>query len=460
MAIPSYASEQNYTVPSASSQQNQNDNKNRAAAQVSCINDSEQDASQMPQSWSLAGVLRKLGAFAVVASALVYMLQGVESVDESLRQWVYLIFMCVMAAGGCVSRFKFNDATGARVFFALAAVLIPVQFSQLAGMFYDLVRPASDIAIPVLGAQLPSTMLLGVMLGASVSIAIPLAFASFSILYREKRNALMVSFLLLNLALLLPWRADFLGMMVIITMMLIFTLAWKNTSLTRLFASQEIQMLVGILLMPVCIASVRAGFHVNTTVGLSILAFVFASILMFVVPFWTKVVFIRESSMFVGVVSMCVTVFVLAESSNLSLSWIYRCSIEFVIASAILLFAGMRNGKLSQVYFLLASAFAILCGTWLWAESTNIFTASILSLIAILFGGAGYLARRKLLVVVSLGALLAALVAFVSRAVADVDMNAWVFLGVAGAFLVLMSSMVEKHGKKLLVKAGDFWDGC
>ena len=57
-----------------------------------------------------AGLMRWLGALAVAASAVVYMLQGLANIDLEMRNWVYLGLMALMAGCGVASSKLLQDA--------------------------------------------------------------------------------------------------------------------------------------------------------------------------------------------------------------------------------------------------------------------------------------------------------------------------------------------------------------
>jgi|GEM_PF-6039797 len=108
-----------------------------------------------------AGLMRWLGALAVAASAVVYMLQGLANIDLEMRNWVYLGLMAIMAGCGVASSKLMQDAKSTRLFFGLAALLIPVQFSQLGGLLHEIYTVQGTV-VPHIGWLLLATGVLAV----------------------------------------------------------------------------------------------------------------------------------------------------------------------------------------------------------------------------------------------------------------------------------------------------------
>ena len=163
-----------------------------------------------------ATFLRWFGAGAVSISGLLYLLQGIENIDGALRNWVYLGLMLVLAGGGLVSRLTLNDAKGARLFFALATAVVPVQFAQLGGMIHELVAIDSVGRWSNFALVTPtSTALVG---AATALLLVPVAYAGYSILARGEARRLTLAFAALNALLLIPARDSLLGMAVLVVL--------------------------------------------------------------------------------------------------------------------------------------------------------------------------------------------------------------------------------------------------
>ena len=115
-----------------------NTNTNNSLALPTNFEDENNVIKNGMNSERTAGLMRWLGALAVAASAVVYMLQGLANIDLEMRNWVYLGLMALMAVCGVASSKLMQDAKGSRLFFGLAALLVPVQFSQLGGLLHDI----------------------------------------------------------------------------------------------------------------------------------------------------------------------------------------------------------------------------------------------------------------------------------------------------------------------------------
>ena len=235
--------------------------------------DDTNTANPTTHSERTAGLMRWLGALAVAASAVVYMLQGLANIDLEMRNWVYLGLMALMAGCGVASSKLLQDAKSTRLFFGLAALLVPVQFSQLGGLLHEIYT--------VQGTVVPH---IGWLMLATAVLAVPAAYAAMAILARPNKKALSLSLLATSAALLLPFRASMAGFVVlaaIVGAVLFVQLKFlkRSTPGTTWANNWEHKGLRLLLAAPAVIATVRMSTHIDSVAGIAAMGGIAAIVL-------------------------------------------------------------------------------------------------------------------------------------------------------------------------------------
>lgn len=400
---------------------------------------------------NLAGWLRTLGGLAVVGSGIVYMLQGLHSTHAELRYWIYLLLMFALSAGGVFSYRLMQDTKGARLFFALAAVVIPVQFAQLGGMIVDFtaLTASRDLSIAA-----PSPLLLFALATASLLMAALCSRLGFAVLARPLALPLTVCYLSLNLLLLLPFRDLPLGLLPIAFLLLATSAIYvRFFSHRALFATLEGRAVRLMFILPLIIALVRAAFHQDDLAGCSAIAGVAAACLMLFARTCLAHSTLRE------LVIAVATGFALY--SSIGFASATESAGHFNEASSTLLYtlpllawlliAGRVARGLSCVYHcatgLVALPMALSCTT-----SEPLVTALyMLSGIALCAWGANFKVKAPLMS----GALItcAGGSVLLVNAVVTVNGSVWLYLALAGVASVAASSILEKHGSRWIRSA-------
>ena len=163
-----------------------------------------------PERRNLASTfLRWSGAMILVASAIHYMLQGLNITSESLRFWIMPGFISFLSICGLLCGYWLKDAKNTRIFFGLGTAFVAAQLSQVAAMgrAFMIKGQAGELLLDMWwDLDRLSPLILGMNIGVSVLLAIPVAYAGFTILARQHRTSLLVGFMLANIAMVLPTR--------------------------------------------------------------------------------------------------------------------------------------------------------------------------------------------------------------------------------------------------------------
>ena len=230
-----------------------------------------------------ATFLRWFGAGAVGISGLLYLLHGIEDIDGALRNWVYSGLMVILVGGGLVSRLTLKDAKGARLFFALAVAVVPVQFAQLGGMIHELVAVESVSNWSNFAAVTATTTAL---VGAATALLlVPVAYSGFSVLARGEARRLTMAFSALNGLMLIPARDSLAGMAVLVVFVAAALILDQRYFAAKdsppVFRTVEGGAVRAIFLLPLAIAATRFGLHVEALWGYCALGALLGTTLVF-----------------------------------------------------------------------------------------------------------------------------------------------------------------------------------
>ncbi len=377
--------------------------------------------------------LRWAGALAVAASAVVFMLQGLNNIDLDMRNWVYLGLMALLGGCGVASQKLMQDAKGTRVFFGLAALLIPVQFSQLGGLIHELVT-ASGAVVPNL-----SWLVLG-----TVVLAIPVAYATLSVLARPDKRALVPALLTLSAVLLLPGRASVPGFVVLASMvvatMLLELRVMRGKSLYQSLEGRGVRLL---LATPMIIATVRMSLHIDSVAGFAAMGGIAALLLSRINERSNR---LRAAAALIGSTSWF---FYLGEAFPNVLQSEYAICLLFLPIALWLMDLGRLAKTAGATYRTVASGLIIAS-----ASSLLILGGTGLSLPALLIGGLtlgfGVLQNQKAPALAGAIVVVSSLSCLLLNALASVEVNSWIALGLGGVVLVFSASLLEKFGRQAI----------
>lgn len=174
-------------------------------------NNAEENQSIMQmikQFATLSRMLRIIGAFSVVASMSVFLLQDWGNSNDLHRYYLLLSQSVLLAIGGFSLAFLLKENKGARVFFGLSLVSITANLTTLGALIFSYVQWGSSLS------TYPSFALWTVTSGTSIALAfslaaiilIPLTIFGFKVMARQSAIPLSIAFLLSNSMLLLPVR--------------------------------------------------------------------------------------------------------------------------------------------------------------------------------------------------------------------------------------------------------------
>jgi hypothetical protein len=159
---------------------------------------------------TLSEALRVLGAVVLVASMSVFLLQGWSEGNDISRYLLLLAQTGLLAGAGFAMSHGLRESKGARIFFGLALVSIPANFTILGALLYSVFQwDAGLTTYPGYAHwQIGDAANVGLTLGGAMLVLVPVTMLCFAIMARRSMKPLSLHFLLLNALLLLPIRGS------------------------------------------------------------------------------------------------------------------------------------------------------------------------------------------------------------------------------------------------------------
>lgn len=418
----------------------------------------------LPRSARLTQALRALGALAIAGSGLLYMLQGLQATQAELRNWIYLALMGALAAGGFFSYRLMQDSKGARLFLALAVLLVPVQFSQLGGMVLHYLGEADEI-LGLFSVAAPETGTLLWTAGLSFLLTAVVIPAGFSVLCRPHATFLGVAFSILNALLLLPFRSGFPLIFILAGMAAVtVTLDQKIFRTSAIFKTAEGASARLMILLPLAIAFCRSGFHYSDTVGASavLAAAGFAAI------YFSEGGMARLTATARELLLLLAYTLLLLALPTATFEFFQRAGalmplnsdVLTVVYAAPLLLLSLDMARRSQVlslFYQIAAMLTVTLASAVLMEAQHVTAEFLLLLMTAVTATAGFVRQQKLIFLT--GVLGSAIIGIdlIAMAVQDIKLNLWLALAVGGVTLVALSSVLEKHGRKWLCNSREYW---
>ncbi|MGB5258004.1 MAG: hypothetical protein WBN07_05605 [Woeseiaceae bacterium] len=159
---------------------------------------------------TLSEALRILGAAVILASMSVFLLQGWNEGNDISRYLLLLTQTGLLAAAGFAMSHLVKETKGARIFFGLALVSIPANFTILGALLYSVFQWDGGLTTyPGYASwRIEDVASIGVTLGGAMLVLLPVTLICFTIMARHSAKTLSLHFLVLNALLLLPIRSS------------------------------------------------------------------------------------------------------------------------------------------------------------------------------------------------------------------------------------------------------------
>ena len=159
---------------------------------------------------TLSEALRILGAAVLVASMSVFLMQGWSEGNDISRYLLLLAQTGLLAGAGFAMSHGLKETKGARIFFGLALVSIPANFTILGALLYSVLQWDGGLTTYPGYAhwEIGNAANLGMTFGGALLVLVPVTMLCLAIMARRSMKPLTLHFLVLNSLLLLPIRGS------------------------------------------------------------------------------------------------------------------------------------------------------------------------------------------------------------------------------------------------------------
>jgi hypothetical protein len=212
---------------------------------------------------TLSEALRILGAGVILASMSVFLLQGWNDGNDIRRYLLLLTQTGLLAAAGFAMSHIVKETKGARLFFGLALVSIPANFTILGALLYSVFQWDGGLtAYPGYADwRIEDVASIGVTMGAAMLVLVPVTLFCFAIMARHSAKSLSAHFLALNALLLLPIRSSMLaGTIALVGVLYALYVMGKLTQENRALKTGEGKFALATLFIPLGIILFRSMY--------------------------------------------------------------------------------------------------------------------------------------------------------------------------------------------------------
>lgn len=157
---------------------------------------------------SLSDFIRMAGVAALVISMGLFLIDGLDIVNDTQRFFSMLLLTGLLSAGGFLLAFVLREQRGARAFFGLALLSVPVNFTVLGALLYSVFQfDAMNGAYPAVAHwEIASVASFTTTILIALAALIPVTLFGVSVLAREGRAWLSIALLVSSALLVFPIR--------------------------------------------------------------------------------------------------------------------------------------------------------------------------------------------------------------------------------------------------------------
>ena len=415
----------------------------------------QQSAESISQFATISQLLRVIGAIIVTTSLSVFLIQGWEVGNDTMRYLQLLVHTLLLAFSGFALHRWLKENKGARLFFSLSLIAIVANFTILGALVYSVIQWGGELGEYADFAHWVSdSSMLGLTVAGSMLVLIPLSLLVFTILARRSSKLLTGTFLLANTALLLPVREAWIVSLVAVVVVLGVLSVLRTVSADHTLQTMEGRFARLMLFVPAGILFARS--------------MIFYGVDEMVVLLLSSMLYLIAREMGKGV-----------EKTGLFAMVLIYLSVPLALSMAVS-FSSLLQLNLGSNFELIVFtlAYAGLTTEMYWRATIKIqkdilaFQAVIISggalLVAMAFGGtfevviamlagvgllvAGYFLGRSLFSVVGAGLIGASLLLNFDALLQLFDFNNWMVLALIGAGTIISASVLDRHGPGIKLK--------
>ena len=408
---------------------------------------------------TVAEILRVLGAAVMVAAMSTMLLKGWHDGNDINRYLKLLGMTGLLSVGGLGLSYLLKEQKGARMFFGLAQLSVPVNFGILGALIYSAMPEHNVIGTyPDFAKWVVSDFSGAVFVAAgAAAVLIPVTLLRFRILHRPSANLLTATFIGLNGLLLLPFRNSVVvgtavAIAILVPVVVVQLLCRKDHSLI----SAPGKFAIILLFVPALLLLTRNLYlyHLDYFLGLVVFASAYGVLRQ-------RSLQKQTGSKFRSVLDVLSTLLALgialtgAGMSQGHLPGIAWYSIYCAVLSAHMIDFNVRSEGSSRIKSLALSVTAILVAQALSISivtDTSVLAITIHTLVGIgltIFGVK--IKNRTIMIAGSLITVFALVVGFEDLIMLLFEGN-WIALAVSGALIIVTASIIDRYGATIKFK--------
>ena len=407
---------------------------------------------------TFAEVMRFVGAGIIVSAMAMLLFKGWHDGNDINRYIKLLSMTGLLSVGGLMLSYVMGEPKGARVFYHLSHLSVPINFGILGALLYSLFPdshllhhyPTFTLWQVTDGGKMVLTAL------SAMVVLVPVSLLGFKLLDRDRATVLSIWFLGLNSLLLLPFRTPMLVSLIFVLALLGATMGYMKIAasddgqsstrsrygrlllfipavqiLLRNLYLYELNGLVGLIIFCGIYISLRVSADKNPESPLANLSMAFLSLPMAI---GAAVCAADVVPLMQGILKECIFTLVLAaymvdtklRVQSHSIINSINLGIAGLLISGIVVISVLSNpNMLEAVLNILISA--ALIGFGLWSKQRPIL---ILGVLVLLF--ASWVGLEDFIQILFQGS--------------------WIAMAVTGSLVILSASLIERYGALLKMK--------
>jgi len=422
---------------------------------------------------SVSDLLRLSGAIAVAVAMGLFLLDGIEVVNDLQRFLTMLGLTGALTAAGLAMSLLLKEQRGSRVFISLALLSVPVNFTVIGALLYSVV-PLDAKALSYPGYahwQVGSLSDLALGLVAGLAVLGPVIWLGFSVLARSARTWLSLALIASSAILVIPVRAELWSAgLAIGATVLLWLICKRYSSRSLALKTAEGKLAIALLFVAPVIVAARSLFFYDVNgvliLVLSVGFFVYCRQILLAVG---KSGHNKTTDDQPGILSAGLTLLtgaamlgVCVSAADLMVNFLPEAWVVFSVSIGLLLLTNdllrvSPNTVLSGVIGLIfagLSALALVATTVFWSGMTLWVALALTAIIAY-----GYYFRINMVALVGVIGLLALIslnaseLLFHAQALwTSVLLTGWWGIATIGALAIIAGSMIDRAGTFVKVK--------
>ena len=402
--------------------------------------------------------LRILGASVLLASMSIFLFQGWSEGNDIHRYLLLLTQTGLLAAGGFALSHGLKETKGARMFFGLALISIPANFTILGALLYSVFQwdggliTYPDFATWSIGDAASTSL----TLGGAMLVLIPVTMFCFAIMAR--RSALMMSlhFLLINCLLLLPIRSSTtVGVVALMCTIYALIVTGKLVQNDGSLKTPEGKFALSTLFIPAGVILFRSMYFYNA----DSLLVAMLSIAVFLIARQASVFPDRKRRLALTLDSLSLPLALIAALSltdglNSVITWEFRAPV-FAAAFALLALDIIRRTDSRALRATAGAAISILTSLS-FIFSVNIVASPLTAFLCIVAGLVmaliGHGIKDRFALFAGCVTAFAGLAFGFNEFVEMIMRSSWVDLAIFGASAIILGSLLDRHGASLKLR--------